>query len=351
MPNYYDWEKTLAYDADVTMVVGARGIGKTFGLRKQCVNDYLKRGTRFVEIVRYKNELADVSDGYFNRLERLDEFRDYTFRTDAKYMWIGKRRGKGKKPDWELLGYFVALSEEQKKKKKTFDLVKRLIFDESILDKQDRYHRYLPNEFGKLANVVDTVSRERADDDSMRPRLYLLGNALDLANPYFIAYRVPTNIEFGYRWFANKTFLLHYVPAGEYSGEKMTGTVAGRMLANTSAGRIASGNEFVGVNSEFVCRKPAHARFMAGLILNGKTYGVWGDDKAGNYHITKKIPNNETNVYYLSSDDATVNYLGAKRSTPLIRVLTEGYYYSMLRYEDEQTKAEFLALLALFGVS
>ena len=35
MTDYYDWHKTLSYNADVTMVIGARGIGKTYGLRKQ----------------------------------------------------------------------------------------------------------------------------------------------------------------------------------------------------------------------------------------------------------------------------------------------------------------------------
>ena len=55
MSKYYDWNKTLAYDADVTMVVGARGIGKTYGVRLQCIMDYIKNGFRFVELVRYKN--------------------------------------------------------------------------------------------------------------------------------------------------------------------------------------------------------------------------------------------------------------------------------------------------------
>lgn len=62
MPKYYDWEKTLSYDADVTMVIGARGVGKTFGLRKQCIKDFLRDGSRFVEVTRFKNELSGVSD-------------------------------------------------------------------------------------------------------------------------------------------------------------------------------------------------------------------------------------------------------------------------------------------------
>ena len=43
MKKYYDWEKTLSYDADVTMVIGASGVGKTFGRRKQFIREWVKR--------------------------------------------------------------------------------------------------------------------------------------------------------------------------------------------------------------------------------------------------------------------------------------------------------------------
>ena len=39
--NYCDWNEALNYDADVTMVVGAHGIGKTYGLqRREKMNVY-----------------------------------------------------------------------------------------------------------------------------------------------------------------------------------------------------------------------------------------------------------------------------------------------------------------------
>ena len=155
MADFYDWNKTLSYDADVTMVIGARGIGKTFGLRKQCIKDFLRDGSRFVEITRYNNELSGVSDGYFNRLSSLPDFSDYVFKSDARYAYIADKDETKKKPEWKLIGYFVSLSSAQRMKKRTFDHVRRLIFDEAILERSDRYHRYLPNEFGTLANLVE----------------------------------------------------------------------------------------------------------------------------------------------------------------------------------------------------
>ena len=362
MADYYDWHKTLSYDADVTMVIGARGVGKTFGLRTQCIRDWIRDGSRFVEVVRFKNELSGVSDGYFNRTGDQKEFDDYIFRTDARYAWIAKKPietedGERKlKPEWHLIGYFIALSSAQGMKKRTFDHVRRIIFDESILEKSDRYHNYLPNEFGVLANLVDTVSRERAETEGIRPRVYLLGNACDLANPYFAAYKVGTDLKFGYRWYAQKTFLLHYVDAGEYAKEKLEGTVAGRMMRGTNTAKVAVSNEFVGVGNEFVKRKPPRAKFYFGIKCEGKTFGVWCDLKGGLYYVTNRLPKDAEReesgrtIFALTAADNKVNYIAAKRADKTLSYFAEMYYLNLVRYDSVQTKADFMNVLSMFGI-
>ena len=359
MADFYDWHRTLSYDADVTMVIGARGIGKTFGIRTQCIRDWLKDGSRFVEVCRFKNEVSGVSDGYFNRTGNQPEFDGYIFRTDARYAYIAKepREVEGEdrkpKPEWHLIGYFVALSDAQRMKKRTFDKVRRVIFDESVLESSDRYHNYLPNEFGVLANLVDTVSRERADTVSLRPRVYLLGNACDLSNPYFAAYGVGTDLRFGYRWYSNKTFLLHYVDAGDYAREKSEGTVAGRMLQGTSAAEVAISNRFVGVSKEFVSRKPPRAKFSFAITCNGKVFGIWCDLQGGLYYVTSRIPKDAESgkpIFALTSDDNRVNYIMARRANKTLSYFAEMYYLNLVRYDSVQTKADFRDVLSMFGI-
>lgn len=353
MSQFYDWEKTLAYDADVTMVVGARGLGKTYGIRKQCIKDFIKDGSRFVEVVRYKNELSDVSDGYFSRVSEEKDFENYEFRTDSRYGYISNKtetKTNGK-PIWNIICYFISLNEGQKKKKKTYDKVRRIIFDEAILDRDDVYHNYIRNEYVKLADLVDTVSRERADTKSIRPRVYLLGNALDLKNPYFIRYKVSTKIEYGYRWYNNKTFLLHYVKANEYAQEKKVGTVAGRMLQGIAEGSISSDNQFLSENEEFVCKKPSNAQFMFGLICNGIRFGIWADFSEGYYYVSTKIPkNNVKPIFSLTRKDYSINYIAVKKADPVMKTLIEMWYMGLVLYETVQVKTNFLEVLELFGV-
>lgn len=356
MAKFYDWEKTLSYDADVTMVLGARGYGKTYGLRRQFLRDYIKGGFRFVEVVRFKNELFGVSAGYFDRLLRTKEFEQYECRYDTHRCYIAKKPDgyddmeKKPKLKWDTIGYFVAMTDAQREKKKTFDRVKRIVLDEAVLERSDRYHTYLPNEFVTLANIVDTVSRERADSDSLRPRVYLLGNACDFGNPYFAFYGVTSDLTFGYRWFKNKTFLLHYVDSGDYGERKLEGTVAGRMMHGTDEAKVAAGNEFIGMNADYVEKKGKNANFTFGVRYNGVLYGIWVDMREGLYYVTRGVPNNAEPIYYLSNDQAQVNYIAAKRTSRVFGMLAEAYYLSLIRYDTIDTKRNFLEVLNMFGV-
>lgn len=64
MSAYYDWADTFSKDAPLTMVVAVRDVGKTYGLRKQLIRDFLKDGARFVQLVRYKTELPIMTGEY-----------------------------------------------------------------------------------------------------------------------------------------------------------------------------------------------------------------------------------------------------------------------------------------------
>lgn len=356
MTEYYDWNKTLSYNADVTMVIGARGIGKTFGLRMQFIRDYINKGYRFFELVRYKNELVDATTGYFEKLASF--FPEYVFKSSKRFGYIAKKPeeydGNERKLVWDKICYFGAMTEEQAIKKRSNSYVNcaNILFDEAVIDKRlDVYHNYLPNEYGILVSIVDSVTRERKDDNRKRkPKVFLLGNACDLMNVYFAAYNINKVPEYGYSWHKGKTMILHYVKDEIYSEEKTKHTVAGRMLEGTVDERISSGNEFIGFTNEFVKEKPKNAKFMFGLIYNNNRYGIWADYQCGYYHVTGKIPNNSTNVYTLTVEDSRVNYIMAKKATPILRSFFDLYYYGIIRYESPEIKARFNEVLAAFGI-
>lgn len=351
---YYDWDKTLSYDADVTMVVGARGVGKTFGLRLQFVRDWLRDGSRFVEITRYKSEIPDVARNYFDRMVELGMFPDHVFRTDGKTAYIAKKsEDPTAKSDWQVFGYFVALTEMQKTKKRTFANVRRLLLDEATVDMSDRYHGYLSHEFELLANIVDSCTRERADDaeTKRRPHVYLLSNACDLVNPYFVRYGIDTVPPEGYSWHAGKTFLLHYLRDAAYAEAKRENTVAGRMLQGTAGERVASFNDFGNGHDDFVEPKPPCCDFHFGFVWRSERFGVWYDPLSGNFWITGKIPNNTSApVFALSRADNRINLMMVKRSNRLLQQLVDLAMYNQLRFDTVGRRERFYESLSLFGI-
>ena len=217
--DFYDWPRTFTYsNARWVIVISARGYGKTYGLRKQCVRDYIKKKRRFVEVVRYKSELTDIARGYFEKLQLNNEFPGYEFKYETNTFYI--RKGEGN--HWEVCGYILALTDEQIAKRITFANVKRFIFDEGLIEHKDRYKRYLPREFERLVGIRSSVTRpipkdgrsyiqvngKMIEDDTV---IYILGNAVDYTCPYFENLGIKKVPDYGRHTYMNGDVLLDYV--------------------------------------------------------------------------------------------------------------------------------------------
>lgn len=345
--DFYDWGRTLSYAADVTMVITSRGRGKTYGLRKFAISDFIKNGTTFVEVCRYKNELKDITRGYFDKVE--NEFQNFIFKTDKSRGYISEKPADGEKPTWRVICYFIALTDAQNAKKRTYNNVRSIIMDEAILDRRDVFRRYLSDEYTRIANVVDTTTRERPGS-TMRPHVYLLANACDLLNPYFEAFGIDRIPEYGYQWYNHKNVLLHYEEPGYYAIEKADNTVAGRMITATREGTISIENTFSEPGLTLIETKPTRARYELGIVYRGHNIGVWADYQEGYLYITNKIPNNATNVFYITREDASINALAARRATPALRSLAEAHYANIIRFETARIREYFLDALRIFGL-
>jgi hypothetical protein len=354
--NNYNWPHTLSYDADVTIVCTERGPGKTYGIRYLAINDWIERGYRCVEVCRTKDEVKAVSDGYHRKLVDLGEFPEYVFKSDSRYMYIARKPKEGERPDWEVYGYFVALTLFQTVKKKTYSRVRKIIMDEAAIDTADRYHGYLPREFYLMRNVINSCSREREQDkelkDAIEPRLYLLMNAVDLLNPYFTAYRIDREPKAGYSWHGNKTCILHYMPDTAKGEANLTGTVAGRMTLASGEVDTSYSAKFVTPGADYIAKKPPRAKFSFGIVYKGEQLGVWLDSTEGYYYVNHQVPNNtQAPIYALTADDGRINYVIAKRSQKALKTFTELYYMGIVRYDTHATRGAFMRAMSMFGIT
>lgn len=353
MPRFYDWDKTFSYqtgtNGEICLVAGGKDIGKTFGLRKKCVERFIKAGERFCEICRTKEEQKSVMVGYFDKLQNEGFFPEYVFKCEKSTGYIARKPASDDdSPDWKVICYFVALTAFQQEKKRTYVKPTRFIYDEAIIDTKDRYHRYLPDEFLILANLLDSISRQQPHDD-YQYRVYLLGNAVDLTCPFLRFNGVERMPEFGYHWYKNKTVLFHYVEPWDAQDRKAY-TLVGRMLAGHDESKVIFDNEFQDTTGGEIMRKTSAAKYAYALRWGKVTFAIWIDYGKGYFFITTKLPKRAQNVYTLAKSDSSVNYQVVERADSLMKLLTEIYRLGGLRYESASVREAFFEVLGFLGI-
>lgn len=352
MPKYYDWHKTFSYqtgtNGEICLVMGAKDIGKTFGLRKACVERFIKYGETFCEICRTNEELKAVAPGYFDKLQAAGYFTDYVFKVQSGCGYIAKRPIDDEKPEYTLICYFVALTNFQREKKRTYVCPRRFIFDEAIIDTLDKHHRYLRDEFLILANLLDSISRQQPDSD-YKYNVYLLGNAVDLTCPYFRFNGIDKIPEYGYHFYKNKTVLFHYVEPWD-ADERKARTLVGRMLDGIDEASTMFDNEFRDTTGGEIESKSPGAVYAFALVWGKVTFAIWIDRKQALWYVSRKLPKDAPNVYTLAKKDSSINYRMIAKTDGLLRILPEIYRFGGLRYETPALREAFFEVLSFIGI-
>lgn len=352
-PRFYDWGRTFTHqtgsDGQICVVVGGKGIGKTFGLRKALIKKHLKTGACFAEIFRSKSEKDEACKGYFDKLQHEGFFKNYVFKTDKDGGFIAPYVDDLSDAEWQRICYFVALTNFQAEKKRTYAAVESVIYDEFIIDSRDRYHRYLPNEYALLANLLDTIFREQPNDGIQR-RLYLLGNSCGLVNPYFEAFGIDRIPDYGYSWHMGKTVLLHRVPPIDADARRES-TFVGKMLAGTAESDMIFDNRFDMGYMGDVEPKTHEAKYMYSIVYGDRCFALWIDRKQGHLYVCKKEPKGKNaKRYKLSKSDGGINRAAVRMADDVIKFVIECYYANLIRYETVQLRALFFGVLDILGI-
>lgn len=143
--HYYDYNRILSYNVPVNVLIGERGVGKSYGAKKYVIKKYLKDKSQFLYLRRYDNEIKTISNPekpFFGDVEK--EFEGHTFNVKNRKFYI----------DGEIFGEAKRMTEAQDLKSAgSFENVKTIIIDEYPIEKNKRY--YLPDE----RNVINGYIR------------------------------------------------------------------------------------------------------------------------------------------------------------------------------------------------
>lgn len=335
-------EKTLSYNAPMTIAIGGNSIGKTYSFTYQGVKEFIKTGKQFGWIRRYAPELKKASSNFFDDLIEHDEFPGYIFKTDKERGYIAKKPTGNAKPEWQVCCHFFALSMQGSYKGTAYPKIKRLIFDEYIREVKTP-PGYLYDDIGKLMKLWKTVGRKRNDC-----QLYLISNAVDLVNPAFLWLGITDEPKPGYSWHNDKTVLLHHIKDAAFAQSERD-TLVGKVIAGTELEKIMIDNEFAASNDLFIAKKTANAKYRYGFKYCGHVYAIWLDNSNGLFYVNRKAPKGGL-VYSLTTEDHRPNMYLVESAGKFARQIGRLYGNGVVRFENNAAREGFLKMLRMLGL-
>ena len=340
MLNYwYDKGQLLSYKMFFNMVIGNRGGGKTYGFKTWAIDDFLKTGRQFVWLRRYGTEIELMRKSFFEDIAQ--KYPTHKFEIKGN-----KKAGKFY-VDNKIMGFYFALSTSAIAKSSSYPLVDKIIFDEFLI--MGNTYKYLTEEVVLLLEFIETIFRNRENDPkAIQPRgVYLAGNNITIANPYFLYFNIKP---FKQRFYIDK---VKGLLVEQYSNKSFIETKKqshiGKLTAGTAYAEYAIENKSYLDNDKFIAKKPSNASFNCAIDYKGKTYGFWLDYKNGNMYVNMQYDPDSYNRFSLTKEDHSINtFLIKNINNTYLRNVVWLFRAGCMYFENQQIKSQVYEILSYF---
>ncbi len=321
------------------MLVGNRGGGKTYGFKCWCIDDYIRNKKQFVWLRRYGTEIELMRRTFFDDIASRYPKHKFEIKGSKKYgtLYI----------DGEVMGYYFALSTSAIAKSSAYPNVDKIVFDEFLI--MGKTYHYLADEVVMLLEFTETIFRDRENDKTaVQPRgVYLLGNNITIANPYYLYFNIKP---FSSRFYVDKTkgILCEQYTNKTFIEQKKTSRI-GKLTEGTTYAEYSIENKSYLDNDRFIASKPTTCNFNCAIDYNGRTYGFWLDYKNGNMYVNYQFDPYSHNHYSLTKDDHTINTFLIKNSNSTdIKNIVWLFRAGCMYFENQQIKSQCYELLSYF---
>ena len=337
---YYDKGELLSRGMFFNLVVGNRGGGKTFNFKEWGIDDARKTGRQFVWLRRYGTEIEQMKKNFFD-----DVRKDYP---KIKFEVKGSKKTGVFIADGIVIGHYFALTTSAIAKSSSYPLVDKIIFDEFLII--GNTYRYLNDEVVLLLEFIETIFRDRENQpDAVKPRgVYLLGNNVTVANPYFLYFGIKP---FKQKFYVDKE---RGICVQQYSNEAFIEakkkSKIGKLTAGTTYADYSIENKAYLDNDKFIAKKVPNAAFNCAIDYKGRTYGFWLDHEQGNIYVNYQFDPDSYRHYSLTKDDHSINtFLIKSASTNIyLRNVVWLFRAGCMFFENQQIKSQVYEMLSYF---
>ena len=317
---WYDINKTLTYNCLFNFIIGNRGSGKTYGAKKRAVKQFLEKGYQFVYLRRFKEELDETAESYFNDIILNNEFPNAVIEYRNGHYFIND----------QLAGYSMALTKAKDYKSISYPLVYLIIFDEFLIE-DNGYSRYLKNEVNQFLNFYMSIDRYRGCT------VFFLANSVSMVNPYTLYFNLT--LPYGSNIVRKGDILLQLVQDADFIKERKE-TRFGKLIAGTDFEEYAIENKFVQDSKTFIKKKTEKAQYYFTFIYQGVNYGVWVDYSQGMLFVSNDVDPSCKLIYSITVDDHSPNTLLLRQINKAVffKTFIDNYKMGNVYFENQKIK-------------
>lgn len=327
---YFELSKVLSYNAYLNIIIGERGVGKTYSVSKFVTKKFIDNGDEFAYIRRSKEELKKSVPKFFKALNKNNEFPKHKLNSPSFESFT---------IDNKTAGYGLSLRASQSYKSSNFSKVKYIIFDEFI--SEDGI--YLKNEVHKFFSLIETIARLR--DDVV---IFLLANSCSISNPYFLELNLSLPYNSQFKTFKDGLILVHY-SKNEVYRETKKNTKFGKLIEGSDFENFAINNQFIFDNSTFIAKKTKHASCYFAFSYQNNTYGVWNDFSEGKMFISSDyIDNVPLFATTIENHSPNTMLISSAKYYKCWKKLLDNYKYGNVFFENQKIKNASMEVIKMF---
>lgn len=322
---YYNVENILKHDKLFYFLHGARGIGKTFSIKKMFVNNYLKNGEEFFYLRRYGGVTLDNSvKNFFSTLQKEGYFSDLEF----------KKKGNNRQGDFycndKIIGHYGSLISF---KGSEFPNVTYINFDEYLTDSNDIYHHYLKGEVTHFLEFYESIARMRD------VKVIFTSNRTDTYSPYWNYFNLQKPYGKKTYWKGKNVLYEEIKSDNDFIDKKYT-TRFGELIKNTPYGRYNVENAEMYTHSNFIKKRSTTAKLIYNVRIGNNLYGVYDDIRNGEVYFSTSY-NKDLPTYTLIKNDRRPNEILLRGKSFHLNILRKSYQYSQLYFDCEKSAKAF----------
>ena len=183
---FWNINPILQTKSDVSLVIGQRGNGKTYGVLKYALQMYKKNKKRFCYLRRWEEDIKayrmqQLFSPFRNLIDELFGAEFDIIYKNHKFLLVN---GNGTCVD--VIGFCLSISASSHTKSISYTNVGIILYDEFIRMSGEQELR---DEQSRMDNTLSTIIR----GDNTNVKVFMLANTVSKYSPYFLRYGIDIN--------------------------------------------------------------------------------------------------------------------------------------------------------------